>query len=243
MRLIITLQQQQSVVVRPRVVSMRRFRNAISNTALCARTAQLVRADARSSCRTKNNSHNRATHTTLGLVPAASGDRWRGGSTGHPRHRRPGGVHGDARPVHALRRGLHDLLLGDRSAQLPGGTRVSQAHHSGARQRGHTPRAGGQQVRPAAEARGEHRRGPRSRRSAGLSVLRDVGGAEAVHRRRLPLARQADTRQGALDEFRVVVVAAHIASQAQPLVEDTLGVRLHLPQEAPVHRGLHCCRC
>lgn len=54
---------------------------------------------------------------------------------------RPGGVHGDARAVHAVRRGLRAVLLGDGPALVPRRRRVPPAAGAGAARRAPAARA------------------------------------------------------------------------------------------------------
>lgn len=48
-----------------------------------------------------------------------------------------GGVHGDARTVHEVRRGIRDMLLCDGQAQLPGNYGVQETDIACTRQRGY----------------------------------------------------------------------------------------------------------
>lgn len=58
-----------------------------------------------------------------------------------------GWIYGDARPVHEMRRGFHDLLLCNGQAQFSGGTGVQKIDIARTRQRGYTAGARGQQIR------------------------------------------------------------------------------------------------
>ena len=109
---------------------------------------------------------------------------------------RLGRVHRHAGPVHEVRRGFPHLLQRDRPAQFPGGARVPQADTEGARLRGHPPGARRQQVRPADAAESVDGGGQVAGEAIRVPVLRDVGGAADLRRRRVPHSRQGDPDEG-----------------------------------------------